>query len=369
VNLPCRNNSAFEAAIVSDTIQCQADEGFAEWISRFPGTLALTTYQAGKLIFVGWDGRQVTILPRNFDKPTGLAIAPLSSTVPSRFALATKFGVTLFADAPALAGDVFQDQPTRYDALYLPRGTYHTGELSTHDLAYAADGLWLVNTRFSCLARLSEAFSFVPLWKPPFVSEMVPEDRCHLNGMCVVDGLPSYVTCLGESDAVEGWRENRSTGGVIVDVQSGTIVARGLSMPHSPRWHAGRLWFLNSGAGEVCTLDPATGQSTVVFELAGYLRGLCLLDSFALVGLCQIREQHLFGGLAVQARWRNLKCGIALIDLEAGRQIGLLEFTGGCTEVFDIGLIAGPRCAMVMNLEREESRQAIALSGLSYWFR
>ena len=354
---------------MSDSIQCVVDEGFTEWISRFPGTLALTTYQAGKLIFVGWDGRQVTLLPRNFDKPTGLAIAPASNTSPSMFALATKFGVTLFADAPALAGDVFQDQPTRYDALFLPRLTYHTGELSTHDLAYAADGLWLVNTRFSCLSRLSEAFNFVPLWKPPFVSEMVPEDRCHLNGLCVVDGLPRYVTCLGETDTVEGWRENRTTGGVIVDVQSGAILARGLSMPHSPRWHSGRLWFLNSGVGELCALDAASGESTIVCELPGYLRGLCLTDSFALVGLCQIREQHSFGGLPVQARCQNLKCGVAVIELESGRQIGLLEFTGGCTELFDIRMIVGPRRAMVMNLEREESRQAISTAGLSYWFR
>ena len=354
---------------MSDTIQCVVDEGFAEWISRFPGTLAITTYQAGKLILVGWDGRQVAILPRNFDKPMGLAVAPASSASPTRIALATKFGVTVFADAPTLAGDLFQDKPGRYDALFLPRVNYHTCEVSTHDLAYAADGLWLVNTRFSCLARLSEAFNFIPFWKPQFVSEIVPEDRCHLNGLCVVDGSPAYVTCLGETDAAEGWREKRATGGVIVDVQSGAILARGLSMPHSPRWRSNRLWFLNSGEGELCILDPATGQSTVVCDLPAYLRGLCLTDSFALVGLCQIREKHLFGGLPIRARCQNLKCGIAAIDLESGHQIGLLEFTSGCTELFDIGVIAGPRRAMVMNLEREESRQAIATAGLSYWFR
>jgi uncharacterized protein (TIGR03032 family) len=119
---------------------------------------------------------------RQFEIPMGLAVEG------QRIALATRHEVTLLANAPLLAPDYLEDQRGRYDALYLSRATYHTGDLNVHDLAFGADGLWIVNSRFSCLAALSKDFSFVPRWKPPFISEIVPEDRCHLNGLAMVDG-------------------------------------------------------------------------------------------------------------------------------------------------------------------------------------
>jgi uncharacterized protein (TIGR03032 family) len=171
-----------------------------------------------------------------------------------RLALATQHEITLFANAPLLAPDFMPHQQGRYDALYLPRATFHTGDLNVHDLAFADDGLWFVNSRFSCLSALSRDFSFIPRWKPPFISELVPEDRCHLNGLAVVNGKPKYVTALGETDVVGGWRARKATGGVLMDVESGAVLLRGLSMPHSPRWHHGRLWLLNSGPVNCCAL-------------------------------------------------------------------------------------------------------------------
>lgn len=124
------------------TIQCGVSEGFANWLSECGGSLAISTYQAGKLALVSWDGRQISLLLRDFDKPLGLAgHGP-------RLALATRHDVTVFADAPILARDYLENAPGRYDALFLPRVTYHTGDLNVHDLAFGKDGLWLVNTRF-----------------------------------------------------------------------------------------------------------------------------------------------------------------------------------------------------------------------------
>jgi uncharacterized protein (TIGR03032 family) len=340
-------------------------DGFAHWLSQAPGSLAVTTYQAGKVVLVGWDGRQVTVLPRQFDKPMGLALAPEK---PTRLALATRHEVVQFADAPLLAPDFFPDQPGRYDALFLPRVSHHTGDLHAHDLAYADDGLWVVNTRFGCLARLAEDYSFVPAWKPPFVSAIVPEDRCHLNGLCVVGGKPKYVTCLGETDTVGGWRARKATGGVVVAVESGEVVVRGLAMPHSPRWAHDRLWVLNSGAGELCLVEPA-GRRQVVAVLPGYLRGLSILGRHALVGLCQIREQHLFGGLAVQQRFSQLLCGVVLLDLQDGRTLGMLEFTGGCQELFDVHFLPGCKRPMIVAPSQEAARQAFPAPEFAYWLR
>jgi uncharacterized protein (TIGR03032 family) len=351
------------ADAANQTIQCTISDSFQHWLSQLPGALALTTYQAGKVVLVGWDGRQAVLLPRHFDKPMGLAVQG------PRIALATRHEVILFADAPLLARDYLEDQPGRYDALYLPRATYHTGDLNIHDLAFADDSLWLVNTRFSCLAALSKDFSFVPRWKPPFITEIAPEDRCHLNGLAVVNGKPKYVTALGETDTVGGWRPGKATGGVVFDVETNAVVVRGLAMPHSPRWHDGRLWLLNSGAGELWQVDPTSGQHLVVCTLPGYLRGLSFVGPFALIGLCQIRERHIFGNLPVQQRFAKLLCGVALIDLRSGAQAGLLEFPSGCQELYEVALLPGVRRPMILNLDKEATRQAFPAPDFAYWLR
>jgi len=351
------------------TLQVRVDDGFAEWMSHFSGSLAITTYQAGKIVLVGWDGRQVTILPRTFDKPMGLAVAPLQAGRPLRFALATRHEVVQFANAPLLAPDFQPTQRGRYDSLFLPRTSHFSGDLNVHDLAYAEDGLWVVNTRFCCLAKLSDEFNFIPEWKPPFVTAIVPEDRCHLNGLCVVDGKPKYVTCLGETDVAGGWRSGKASGGVVLDVSTNEVVTRGLAMPHSPRWHANQLWVLNSGAGELCAVDPKDGRRVVVATLPGYLRGLRLVGNWAMVGLCKIRETHIFGGLPVQQSSGKLLCGVAIIDLASGRQAGLLQFTAGCEELFDMQILPNIRRPMILNREREEARQAFAAPDFAYWLR
>jgi len=344
-------------------LQVRPDEGFAGWLAGSGGSVAISTYQAGKLMLVGWDGRQMRLLPRQFDKPMGLDAAG------DRLVLATRREVTIFANARLLAQEYLPDKPGYYDALYLPRATYHTNELNIHDLAIAGDDLWLVNTRFSCLMGLSHDFTFVPRWRPPFVSETVPEDRCHLNGLALVDGKPKYVTALGETDSVAGWRDGKATGGLLIDVETGEILLRGLAMPHSPRWHRGRLYILDSGAGELLQVDPERGERTVVCRLPGYLRGLTFFGDIALVGLCKIRETNIFGGMPVQERHEELLCGVAVINIRTGRTEGLFEFTAGCTEIYDVRFLPGIRKPNILNLEKPELQDAVAAPDFAYWLR
>ena len=238
-------------------VTCLASQDLLLWLAQAAGSLAVSTYQAGKVAMIGWDGRQATLLMRQFDKPLGLAASE------NRLVLATRHNIVVLANAPLLASDFLEDQPGRYDALYLPRATYHTGNLHTHDVAILGNEIWLAATRFSCLAKLSYDFSFSPVWKPGFISEVVPEDRCHLNGLAVRDGRVRYVTALGTTDVLGGWRERKATGGVLIDIASNEIILGGLAMPHSPRWYADRLWVLNSGAGEmlVTTAIRLLGES------------------------------------------------------------------------------------------------------------
>lgn len=345
-------------------LACSPDPGFAQWIATSGGSLAVSTYQAAKLLIIGWNGEQISLLPRQFDKPMGLDIRG------DQLVLATRHEVTIFSDDPVLARHYVHDQPGRYDALYLPRVSYHTGDLHTHDVALTEDGLVLCNTRFSCLASLSDRHSFNAVWRPPFVTDDVPEDRCHLNGLAVVDGVPGYVTCLGVSDRVGGWRDTKVNGGVLVRISDGEVVLGNLAMPHSPRWHDQSLWLLDSGRGQLLRVDPATGTSTVICELPGYLRGLTFVGPYAVVGLCKIREQKIFGGMPVQEKYSQLLCGVSVVDTRTGLTVGHFAITEGCTEIYDIRFIPGRQRVNVLNLERPEARQAFnAPKGIHYWLR
>jgi uncharacterized protein (TIGR03032 family) len=353
--------SAPEAGERVVPIRCGITEGFQEWMSRAGGALAVTTYHAGKVILFGWDGRQVTLQTRFFPKPMGL------SADGTRMAMATGEHVWLFANAPRLAPEYQPEEPDKFDALYLPRARYYTGDLMVHDVAFGQEGLWLVNTRFNCLALLSYEYSFVPRWQPAFISEFVSEDRCHLNGLALIDGQPRYVTALGETDVIGGWRATRVAGGIVIDVANDRIVLRGLSMPHSPRWHDGRLWVLNSGAGELWQADPVSGQHTVICALPGYLRGLSLVGPFAVIGLSQIRERHTFAGMPVQEWHPQLVCAVVVVDWRNGQEVGRVEFVAGCQEIYEVLFLPGVLRPMVLDTDREGTRQALTAPQYASW--
>ena len=250
---------------------------------------------------------------RTFDRPMGLAVDG------GRLALGCREQMWEFRNAPAIAPRV--EPAGQHDACFMPRSSHVTGDIGVHELAWAGDELWVVNTRFSCLCTLDPDYSFVPRWRPPFVTALAADDRCHLNGLAIVDGQPKYVTALGETDTPNGWRANKAQGGCLMEVSSGEVISRGLSMPHSPRWHDGRLWLLESGTGQLVLVDPATRQRQTVAELPGFARGLALCGPYAFVGLSKIRPTSAMDGVPLAERRDELKCGVAVVDLHSGRRL------------------------------------------------
>ena len=343
------------------TLRCAVSEGFASWMASAGGSVAISTYQAGRIVLLGWNGRQVSVLPRELPKPMGLA------TGEGVLAVACRDEVAFFANAPFLAAHYPEPNTNRYDALYLPRASYNTGDVSLHDLAFGPEGLWAVNTRFSCLAVISRAYSFLPKWKPPFISQLAPEDRCHLNGLAMIDGRPGFVTAHSDADAPGAWRQSKAGGGVLMDVASGEFVLRGLYMPHSPRMHKGRLWFLNSGQGELCLVDPAKRTYQCVAQLPGYARGLCFVGKYALVGLSKVRSSHVFEGMPVQARCEKMICGVAAVDLATGKNLGAFEFSDGCDELYDVHFLPGPTRPGILNMTSPAAKQGVSTPDFAYW--
>jgi uncharacterized protein (TIGR03032 family) len=320
-------------------------KGFVAALGGLGSSLLVSTYQANKLLVVRAAGAGLSTLVRTFDRPMGLAVDG------PRLAVGTRGQVWVYRNAPDIAPRV--EPAGQHDACYLPRTSHVTGDIGVHEIAWAGGDLWAVNTRFSCLCTFDPDYSFVPRWRPPFITALAAEDRCHLNGLAIVENRPKYVTALGEADAAGGWRTDKSNGGLVMDVPTGQVVVRGLSMPHSPRWHDGRLWILESGTGRLVQVDPATGRVQRVAEVPGFARGLALSGSNAFVGLSKIRKTSAMDGVPLADRRDQLKCGVAVVDLRSGQVIAFLEFQTAVEEIFDVQLLPGMRFPEVIGFQQE----------------
>ena len=314
--------SATTSPSVSERFALTSARGFINWLARTGGALAFTTYQAGKVFFLGLkaDGAQ-WVHERTFARCMGLA----ASADGRSLLMATHYQLFRFENLLPPGTKTAADGS---DAVFVPRLSWITGDLDIHDVAFDALGRSVfVNTLFSCVATASERASFKPFWRPSFITKLAPEDRCHLNGMAVEDGRPRYVTAVSVSDVADGWRDKRTGGGVVIDVASGDVVCSGLSMPHSPRLHAGKLWVLNSGAGEFGWVDVAARRFVPVAFCPGYARGLAFAGGCAIVGLSLARENRTFQGLPLDGALSIERRGGALWARDDrplhGRYVGL----------------------------------------------
>lgn len=310
-------------------------DDFPAILSGLNISLALSTYQSGKLAFLSPTETGVTQLLRTFDNPMGFAFDQ------GRLAVACRNEVLVLSD-DARAARTYPRKPDHYDAFFLPRCSHFTGPLDIHDMAWCEDAeLLVVNTRFSCLARLSAQHSFLPVWRPKFVDALVPEDRCHLNGLALENGKPRYVTALGASNEARGWRKDKLTGGVLIDVDSGEQVVRNLAMPHSPRLVEDRLFVLNSAQAQLLCVDRSSGHCDVVTDLPGFARGLAHCGDYLFVGLSEVRKTNqTFGDLPL-AQHKNLFCGVAAVHLGTGAVAGYFRYQLSAKEIYDVQILPG----------------------------
>jgi uncharacterized protein (TIGR03032 family) len=326
------------------------------WLAEQNVSLALTTYQLGKLFLVGRQvGERFSVFERTFHRCMGLW-----SDGPTIW-MSALYQVWRLENALKSG-----ERHDGYDALYVPRVGHTTGDLDIHDLAVERSGrVVFVNTSFSCLATFSPRYSFQPLWRPPFVSELVPQDRCHLNGLALRDGHAAYVTAVSKSDVADGWRDQRGDGGCVVDVRSNQVVVCGLSMPHSPRFYRGRLWVLDSGSGYFGHVDFQEGRFVPLTFCPGYLRGLSLVGDYAVVGLSRPRHDATFGGLRLQEeldrRQAQPQCGLQMIDLTSGHVVHWLRFEGEVTELYDVAVLPGIARPMALGFKTDEIQRLIAV--------
>ncbi|MEI7622922.1 MAG: TIGR03032 family protein [Actinomycetes bacterium] len=329
-------------------------QSFGKILEAANASLAITTYQSGRVVFVRRDGEKVNTHLRYFSSPMGIAVQG------AKLALGTKTTVWEFWNQQAAAKSI--DPEGKVDACYMPRRGHTTGDIRIHDLAYDADGeLWAVATRFSCLVTFDRESSFTPRWRPQFISGLSADDRCHLNGLAMVDGRPKYVSVLGMTDSPNGWRDDKAAGGAILDIDGGAPITVGLSMPHSPRWHNGKLWVLESGRGALCTVDIETGQVETVAVLPGFTRGLSFVGNLAFIGLSKVRET-VFDGLPITQADIPRECGVWVVDLNTGSTVAFLRFEGSVTELFEVAVLPGVMFPELVEPGAEAANDAFVLS-------
>ena len=340
---------------------CNHSSNLPELLQQLNITLAITTYQAGKVIFISATGHdQLIQLPRNFNKAMGIAFHS------GKMAIAVQDEVIVLVNSPELA-KTYPPKPDTYDALFLPRATYYTGHVDLHDLDWAGNELWAVNTKFSCLSRIDSNFSFTPVWKPYFISDLVPEDRCHLNGMAMEEGTPRYVTALGKTDHLEGWRPDKSSGGIIMDVKKNEIIASGLAMPHSPRIYNGELYCLLSALGQLIKVDPENGTTTVVHQFDSYVRGMARKDDYLFVGISKIRRKSsAFGDLAIAEK--STKCGIEVLHFPSMSKVAQLQYQTSVEELYDVKILEDMIRPNVLSTMKDDFRKALVIpEGRTFW--
>lgn len=326
------------------------------WLAEQKLAIALTTYQIGKLYFIGLKpDNTLSVFERSFNRCMGLCATS------NGLYMSSLYQVWRFENVLEP-----RQQQDGFDRLYVPQVGYTTGDLDIHDMAVDSDGrLVFVNTLFGCLATLSATHSFKPLWRPTFISKLAAEDRCHLNGLAMKDDRPGYVTAVSQSDVADGWREHRADGGIVIDVNRNEIVCTGLSMPHSPRWYNGRLWLLNSGTGDFGYVDLATGRFEPLCFCPGYMRGLSFHGDFALVGLSKPRHNKTFSGLALDANLKSrnaeARCGVQVIDLRTGDTVHWLRMEGVVEELYDVITLPNVRRPMALGFKTDEIRRVLSV--------
>ncbi len=367
---------------------CEYSDNLPKILKQLNISLAFTSYQAGRLMFLRSDGDTLDVNFKSFHRPMGLSAnkegmtlgvfseiinfqredgllkqiklpqqrieeditAPrikAKKTSDSDFKKNKKITLT---ENELEQQQKFKEQQQklneavdkRVDACFITRSSHYSGMINIHDIDWGNEGLWVVNSSFSCLCTVEADYSFTPRWKPYFISELVPEDRCHLNGMALKDGQPAYVTTFSKFNEVGMWRKNKHFDGTLMDVKQNKILVDGLAMPHSPRWHQESVYFCNSGYGQVCTYQPKTKKSKTIAELPGFTRGMDFYGALLFVGLSKVRKSDVTQSAPLIEKHKETLSGIYILNTEDNSVVAHITFTGNVDQIYDVAVI--PDC-------------------------
>jgi len=339
-------------------------DNFAKILEALNISLAVTSYQSAKLIFIRSKNGAINTHFKSFPRPMGiyvddtrLTLGTLTEVVEYKRAdaILKKIKDGLLDDEnnltkKVLEKDIKQEQERKElkakeikdvkvsDALYVPRASLVTGMINIHDIAWGDDGLWVVNSTFSCLSTLSPDSSFIARWKPPFITELAPEDRCHLNGMAMLNGKPKYVTTFNKENVKDSWSHKQPHDGTLIDIDTNEILLDGMIMPHSPRVYKDEVYVCESGLGKIWKYNPVTKEKIEVIKLKGFVRGLYFYKGLMFVGLSKVRASDIQNPIPLTKEDETYS-GVWIVNLEDNNEVGHIKFSGDVDQIYDIAIM------------------------------
>lgn len=337
---------------------------FPKILKEIKSSLVYSTYQAGKLIFISsLNGTSIIKYAKNFKRPMGLAYDPTEK----KLAIASKSSIDIFSTSTTISYN-YPEAPKKYDAVFLPQATYNTGILDTHEIGWYEKNLWIVNTMFSNLASMDHATHFKKEWQPNFISKMLPEDRCHLNGLCFENGKPRYVTCFSDTDHAYGWKDVGYQEGKLIDIDSHEIVMDHLAMPHSPIIIGDEIFLIQSATGEVLKYNRKTKERTVLNQFDTFLRGMEIHKEYIFIGASKIRKGSTsFKNLPIDPE--SSFSGIIVLDKNTGKKVGGLTYTDHIKEIFSVKILPGIRSPALLTERDEYYNRAVMAEGMNFWVK
>lgn len=326
-------------------------------------SILYSTYQAGRLIFISSpNGESLVQYAKTFKRPMGVAF----SDDGSKLAVASSHMIDIFGTTPELAYS-YPEKKNHYDKLYIPQARYYTGYVDTHEIAYGKEGLWTINTKFSALTLMDEARHFVPKWTPPFISELAPEDRCHLNGLAMKDGKPKFVSMFSQTDSKDEWKSLPKNQGLIMDIETDEVLVRDLTMPHSPVFFDDKIYFLQSGTGQIMSYDLSTKELKEIAVMKSFLRGLEVIGDYLFVGASMLREKSTssFGQLPISNE--QTFCGLYIFNRHTGKMYGGISYTDHIKEIFSVKILPNTKLPGLLSERDEYHDKCFMAEKANFW--
>ena len=342
---------------------CQYTPQLPQLLMHLNCSIAISTYQAGKVVFISAkDENNLIQLPRNFEKAMGIA----EDHQKDKIAIACKDEIIVFRNSKDLA-KFYPNAPNKYDALYLPRNTFHTGAIDIHDLNFGSSGdLYAVNTLFSSIVKIDDNYNFTPFWTPPFIDKVTAEDRCHLNGMAMKNGRPKYATAFNNGNKPQSWRDKVTSSGIIMDIERNIIINEGLAMPHTPRIFNNELYVLLSANGELAKINTDNGTHEVIIKINGFVRGMSLHKDYLFIGISKLRKNSSTFSKLPFAEKAN-EAGLVVVHLPTKSIAGKLTYLTSLDEIYDVHVLADKIRPNILNTLTDDHKKGLMIPHTTFW--
>jgi len=301
--------------------------------------LAISTYRSGRILFARVDsGNEIKWLVLKREIPSGIAFDDRSLSIATIDEIETYSHEDIhyhFNTSKAKSGtELF----TYFDTI--PIKSYKTGKILCHEIySSCPESIYFISTRYSAIGRLYREHITPCFWKPPFITEFIGEDLCHMNGLGVSNGQPEVISCLAGTNFTRGWRLFPANSGLLINIKTNKIICSGLTLPHSPRMVGESIYFLQSGLSCLSVLDTNTCDLQSITELPGFARGLAIIGKYAIIGISVIRNSNLWESLPVKVKYPTSIQSIVIVDLVKGVIISTFVLPGEFYEIFDIQII------------------------------